>query len=116
MSCGEGIATRLVACITLEELEEQMSHPTQCELELQPPREKICNNEPCVKEKDYDIISISSNSVVGSAHWRAGPWGGVSELLTELSCANISINVILLIPVFCYLWSWLAEKAGYLSR
>ena len=78
VTCGEGVATRLVACITLEELEGQSPNPTHCEVELQPPRDRLCNMQTCIKEKDYDIISISTNSVVGMAHWRAGPWGGVS--------------------------------------
>ncbi|ELU06312.1 hypothetical protein CAPTEDRAFT_158288 [Capitella teleta] len=78
VTCGEGVATRLVACISLEELEEQRAQPTQCDVELQPPREKLCNVQACVREEDYAILSISSNSVVGSSHWRAGPWGGCS--------------------------------------
>ena len=67
-----------MACMVLDDLEEQMATVSECDMSVKPPSERTCNRDPCVNINDFDIVSISSNRVTGSSHWRAGPWGGVS--------------------------------------
>ncbi len=78
ITCGSGIETRYVACMVLDDLEEQMATLSECDVSVKPSSERTCNKDPCVEPQDFDVISISSNRVIGSSHWRAGPWGGVS--------------------------------------
>ena len=80
ITCGSGIETRYVACMVLDDLEEQMATINECDMNVKPSSERTCNRDPCVNTNDFDIVSISSNRVTGSSHWRAGPWGGVSTV------------------------------------
>ena len=64
--------------MVLDDLEEQMATINECDVSVKPTSERACNRDPCVNPSDFDIVSISSNRVTGSSHWRAGPWGGVS--------------------------------------
>lgn len=80
VTCGRGHETRYVACVTLEELEEQViSSTSQCDVTVKPPTERICNRQDCLQEKHFDILTISSNRVDGTVHWRAGPWSPCSS-------------------------------------
>ena len=75
VTCGEGTETRLVACITLEHLEGQAMSPTQCDMAVKPSMERLCNLHTCPRIDR--IVSISSNDVTGTAHWRVGHFGRV---------------------------------------
>ena len=66
--------------MVLDDLEEQMATINECDVSVKPTSERACNRDPCVNPSDFDIVSISSNRVTGSSHWRAGPWGGVSTV------------------------------------
>lgn len=79
VSCGEGKATRYVACITMGELEQQITEHGECDIDVKPSHERRCNSQPCIQQ-ETDIISIGSNRVEGTSHWRVGPWGGVRYL------------------------------------
>lgn len=88
ITCGSGIETRYVACMVLDDLEEQMATMSECDVAVKPASERTCNRDPCVQPRDFDVISISSNRVQGSSHWRAGPWGGVSEFTSNSNLVN----------------------------
>ncbi|KAK2145751.1 hypothetical protein LSH36_660g05024 [Paralvinella palmiformis] len=83
-SCGKGIASRLVACVSLEDLEHQRDKPVHCEISQRPSHEKMCNHGDCIPQKHFDIASISTNRVEHTAHWRVGPWGAVSKHLISM--------------------------------
>ena len=89
VTCGEGRETRYVACMSLEELEEQKRGQSECDVAIKPPTERICNRRDCLQDKQLSIIAISSNSVVGTTFWRAGPWGPV--------CVALSLSI----PCLC---------------
>ena len=66
-----------MTCMVLDDLHEQLPS-VECDVDVKPAEERACNEQLCVQPRQLDIVSISSNRVVGTAHWRAGAWGGVS--------------------------------------
>lgn len=76
-TCGPGIERRYVTCMILDDLQEQRPAPAECDMSVKPAEERACNKLLCVQPPNLDIVSISSNRVVGTSHWRAGSWGGV---------------------------------------
>ena len=76
-----------MACITLEDLEGQVTNPTQCDMAVKPSIERLCNMHSCRRVES--IASISSNDVTGTAHWRVGHFGRVGLVfdLCPISCS-----------------------------
>ena len=90
VTCGAGVETRLVACVSLEQLETQVAAvtaSTQCDVAVKPSGEKSCNLHSC--HRGYNIASISSNRVVGTAHWRVGSWGQVRTRALNLTLQHV---------------------------
>ena len=106
VTCGEGTETRLVACITLEHLEGQMMSPTQCDMAVKPSVERLCNLHTCPRIDR--IVSISSNDVTGTAHWRVGHFGRVSCIF----CCCFSSQAE---PCLCLQWADILQSMTVFS-
>ncbi|XP_032893735.1 A disintegrin and metalloproteinase with thrombospondin motifs 20 isoform X2 [Amblyraja radiata] len=103
VSCGPGVATRQVVCITYH---HQLTVESNCDVTERPPEEQECRAPPCppdlyppvdypahVPHHDHplphadfpsqDVVSqnIQSNPS-GASQWRTGPWGACSSSCT----------------------------------
>ena len=78
MTCGQGRETRYVACMIMTERGEEMTTESECDVSIQPTTEQACHMTPCANDTVSKFDISSSNRVIISSHWRAGPWGGVS--------------------------------------
>ncbi|XP_064632863.1 A disintegrin and metalloproteinase with thrombospondin motifs 9-like [Lineus longissimus] len=79
VSCGGGDQKRMVKCIQLDEQFNFNRYTDTCEIGKKPVNQQKCNNNNCVNPNNFDIAHISSNNVVGTKHWRVGPWGQCSR-------------------------------------
>ncbi|GAB1597885.1 A disintegrin and metalloproteinase with thrombospondin motifs 9-like, partial [Argonauta hians] len=67
VTCGEGVQTRIVACIHLDHQVEEF----KCFKDWKPPAIQPCRKQDCELP--------SSNKSNNSSHWRVGKWSGCSS-------------------------------------
>lgn len=90
MTCGQGRATRQVACVNYS---DHVIDQSECDPDYIPETNQDCSMSPCpqwtpdsglaqhpFQNEDYHPRSLSPSRthVLGGNQWRTGPWGAVS--------------------------------------
>uniref|UniRef100_A0A2C9KKF4 Peptidase M12B domain-containing protein n=1 Tax=Biomphalaria glabrata TaxID=6526 RepID=A0A2C9KKF4_BIOGL len=75
VTCGSGVQIRYVSCT----FNKQRQDERFCDVSVKPETEIQCNRGTCLSHEDLSIAVITSNKVVGTSHWRIGPWSSCSS-------------------------------------
>ncbi|KAH9499325.1 A disintegrin and metalloproteinase with thrombospondin motifs 9 [Bulinus truncatus] len=75
VTCGEGLQIRYVVCT----FNDQRQDEKLCDVNIKPETEIRCNRGTCLSHNDLSVAVITSNKVVGTSHWRVGPWSSCSS-------------------------------------
>ena len=74
VTCGDGVQIRIVTCTMYDQRQDERF----CDVSIKPETEIQCNRGTCLSHDDLSIAVITSNKVVGTYHWKVGPWNRVS--------------------------------------
>lgn len=82
MTCGKGIQTRSVSCVSGQS--GQLIESQFCKSSLSPPSERICPENPdCRHQVSHQSSHIEHNEddQLANSHWKKGSWSEVFRII-----------------------------------